>query len=111
MRQVLAWRGAETSFRPLPKYPPIERDLAVVLREDAAAAEVMEQIRAVEPELIETVELFDTYRGDQLESGEKSLAFSIRLRSPETTLEDHQADAAVARIVARLTETFGARQR
>ncbi|MFC1526812.1 phenylalanine--tRNA ligase subunit beta, partial [Candidatus Latescibacterota bacterium] len=108
---VQAWRGPKAGFRPLPKFPPIERDLAVVLKEDTAAAQVMKEIRAARPELIEAVELFDTYKGDQLGPDEKSLAFSIRMRSEETTLEDRQADAAMARIVKRLTEAFGARLR
>ena len=106
-----AWRCRERRYRPLPRFPPIERDLAVVLADHVHAADVAAAIRVVEPELIESVELFDTYRGRQLAEGEKSLAFSLRLRSDAMTLEDRQADEVVARVVGHLEKSFGARLR
>ncbi|MFH1570193.1 MAG: phenylalanine--tRNA ligase subunit beta, partial [Gemmatimonadota bacterium] len=106
-----AWSRRGRAFRPLPKFPPIERDLAVVLGDAVRAADVVARIRAVEPRLIEAAELFDTYKGSQLGGGEKSLAFSLRLRSPDRTLEDSQADEVISRVVAALAEAFGARLR
>jgi len=106
-----AWRRLERGYQPLPKFPPIERDLAVVLADSVEAAAVAAGIRDVEPELIESVELFDLYTGDQLEAGQKSLAFSIRLRAGDKTLEDRQADEVMARVVAHLEKAFDARQR
>ena len=105
------WQQREMSFRPLAKFPPIERDLALVLKDNVHAADVVAQIRSVAPELIEAVELFDIYQGDQIGPDQKSLAFSIRMRSSSTTLEDRQADDVVQRVIARLGDSFGARLR
>jgi phenylalanyl-tRNA synthetase beta chain len=100
--------AAPANFSPLPKFPPIERDLAVLLPEEVSSAEVSARIRETAPELIESVSLFDLYKGDQIPAGKKSLAFSIRLRSPDRTLEDSQADATVGEILKRLRDSFGA---
>ncbi len=106
-----ALQDRERGFRPLPKFPPIERDLAVVLRAEAPAAQVVAQARAAAPELIEAVEVFDHYQGDQIPAGYKSLAFTVRLRSTERTLEDREASQAVEEILRRLAKAFDARLR
>lgn len=103
--------GQARVFSPLPKFPPIERDLAVVLPVEVNSDQVSEEIRAAAPSLIEVVELFDLYQGDQIPAGHKSLAFSIRLRSPDRTLADEQADAVIGEILKRLEARFGAVQR
>ena len=100
--------AAPKAFAPLPKFPPIERDLAVVLPEGTSSAEMSAQIRETAPGLIESVSLFDLYKGDQIPAGQKSLAFAIRLRSPDKTLEDKQADAIIGKILKRLHDRFGA---
>jgi len=98
-------------FVPLAKFPPIERDLAVLLREEVSSAEIVEEIGATAPRLIESVALFDHYQGDQIPAGQKSLAFSIRLRAPDKTLKDKQADALIEKILKRLGDRFGAQLR
>ncbi len=98
-------------FKPLPRYPAVERDLAVVVDQDVECEVLMQQIRAASPELIESVELFDLYEGDQIPAGRKSLAFAVRLRSPDQTLEDKQADRVIDRILKRLETQLGARLR
>jgi phenylalanyl-tRNA synthetase beta chain len=111
--QILAqyWNQHGSTFRPLPKFPPLERDLAVVIDDSINGAEVVEQIRASSPQLIESVEPFDLYRGDQIEDGRKSLTFSIRLRSSEKTLKDEEADSVMETILKRLQNAFGAQLR
>jgi phenylalanyl-tRNA synthetase beta chain len=106
-----ALQGRDRAFRALPKFPPIERDLAVVLRAEAPAAQVLAQVRAAAPELIEAVEVFDHYEGGQIPPGYKSLAFTVRVRSAERTLEDREASQAVEQILRRLAEAFDARLR
>ena len=106
-----AWKAREAAFRPPPKFPPIERDLAIVLDESVPAGEVIAAVRQVDPKLIEFVELFDVYTGDQVGPGEKSLAFNLRLRSPERTLQDREADEVIAGVLADLGRAFGVRLR
>ena len=102
------WEKREKAFAPLAKFPPIERDLAVVLRQDISTADVAERIRQSAPELIESVELFDLYQGDQIAADHKSLAFSLRLRAADRTLEDREADTVFDRAVKHLEKAFGA---
>ena len=106
-----AWTGRARNFHPLPKFPPVERDLAVLVSQSVRAGQIIDEIRAAESGLIEAVELFDVYEGDAIEAGCKSLAFSIRLRSPEGTLTDSQADDVMSGLIARLGNIFGAKLR
>jgi phenylalanyl-tRNA synthetase beta chain len=99
------------SFVPLPKFPAIERDLSIVVRENASLGEIVSVMRSGPSQLIEAVELFDLYQGDQIEAGHKSLSFSIRLRHPQRTLKDQQADAALTEILSLLTQAFDAHLR
>jgi phenylalanyl-tRNA synthetase beta chain len=98
-------------YAPLPKFPPIERDLAIVLDTGIAAGQVLDEIHRVDPQLVEHVEIFDVYSGDQVETGKRSLALSLRLRSISGTLEDRDADQVIDRILKRLGDAFGARLR
>ena len=106
-----AWAAESPVFRPLPKFPPIERDLAIVLDAQIAAGRVAAEIQAVAPDLVENVDLFDVYDGDQVEAGKRSLAFSLRLRSADRTLEDGDADGVVNAALERLQGAFGAQLR
>jgi phenylalanyl-tRNA synthetase beta chain len=108
---VSAWKTAPGAFAPLAKFPPLERDLAVVVRQEITSAALAQAIRQSAPGLIEAVEIFDLYQGDQIAAGHKSLAFSIRLRDPQKTLRDAQADAVIGQILRRLEQNFGARLR
>ena len=95
----------------LPRYPAIFMDLAVVVDEGVAAAQVEEAITSAgEPELT-SVRLFDLYRGEQVAAGEKSLAYALELRSPERTLTDEDSARVRARIVAELEKAVGGRLR
>jgi phenylalanyl-tRNA synthetase beta chain len=106
-----AWASRATQFQPLAKFPPIERDLAIVLDDQVPAGQVADEIRATAPELVDDVRLFDVYSGDQVENGKRSLAFSVRLRSPDRTLEDGDADSVIKRALQRLEASFQAQLR
>ncbi|MEA2664066.1 MAG: phenylalanyl-tRNA synthetase beta chain [Candidatus Eremiobacteraeota bacterium] len=91
------------------KFPPVDRDLAVVVPLDVLAGELTAAVRG--EELVRTAAVFDEYRGPQVGEGKKSLALRIVLQSDETTLTDEAAEAALSRIVAALRERFGATPR
>jgi phenylalanyl-tRNA synthetase beta chain len=95
--------------RAIPRFPAVLRDLAVVVGDPTPAAEVEAVVRA-EP-LVESVTLFDVYRGAPLPAGKKNLAFAICYRAADRTLTDAEADGAQARIVKRLAESLGAELR
>ena len=104
------WRTSR-QVRPSPRYPAVERDIALVLRDEVPAEAIVEAIRATDPPLIETAVPFDLYRGDQVPEGHKSLALSLKFRSPERTLREEEVDELCQRILARLARNFRARLR
>ncbi len=91
------------------KFPPVDRDLAVVVPLDVLAGDLTAAVRA--EGLVRAAAVFDEYRGPQVGEGKKSLALRIVLQSDETTLTDEAAEAALGRIVAALRERFGAAPR
>lgn len=90
-------------YKPLPKFPAVIRDLAVVCDENIPAAHLEKAIAEGAGKLLESVKLFDIYRGSQIPAGKKSVAFSICLRSDQCTLTDEQADAAVKKVLKKLS--------
>ncbi|HSJ16085.1 MAG TPA: phenylalanine--tRNA ligase subunit beta [Longimicrobiales bacterium] len=92
-------------FRALPAYPPIERDLALLVPEAIPAADVEQTIRSAAGPLLEATEPFDLYRGTGVPAGTRSLALRLRFRATDRTLTDADADAAVARVLKRLKES------
>ena len=93
------------------RQPSVERDLAVIVPLERAAADVEAAIRRHGGALLRHLELFDIYRGRPLDESDKSLAYRIILREDERTLTEAEVDAAVAAIVAGLAEDLGARLR
>jgi phenylalanyl-tRNA synthetase beta chain len=95
----------------LPKFPPADRDMAIVLPQEVPAADVERVIREGGGGLVVEVELFDVYRGKQIASGKKGLAFSLRYQSAEKTLTDDEIEDVQRRILTGLQERFGAQLR
>lgn len=98
-------------YQPLPKYPSINRDLALVLPADVPASRVAETILASGGELLAEVRLFDMYTGEQVPFGYRSLAYSIIFRALDRTLTDNEVEKYYNAIVARLEETLSAKLR
>ncbi|MDP6461056.1 MAG: hypothetical protein QGH59_04685, partial [Gemmatimonadota bacterium] len=98
-------------FRALPRYPGVERDLAVVVSAACRHAQVEEVIRSAAGELLVGVSLFDVYEGEQIGADLKSLAYNLRFCSLERSLTNDEVDARVERITKRLSEDLDARIR
>ena len=100
---------------PLPKFPGVQRDLAVVVEEHVAAAALLASIRESSGDsgavTLEAVRPFDEYRGSQVPEGFKSVAFTLTFRSPERTLTDAEVDALMSVIRAGLEKRHRARFR
>lgn len=91
-------------FKPLPKFPATTRDIAVVCDEEIPAANLEKAIRKAVGNILETVTLFDVYKGKQIADGKKSVAYAISMRSHEGTLTDEQADTAMKRVLKELSK-------
>lgn len=108
--ELLDMANAVKIYKPLPKFPAAVRDLAIVCDEDLPVAELEKAIKKAVGSTLESVTLFDVYKGKQIAEGKKSVAYSIAMRSHEGTLTDEQSDAAVKRVLKEL-EKLGAELR
>lgn len=103
MQAMMAAQAPEKQYRPLPKYPATTRDLSLVCDDELPIIEIEKAIRAaVNASVLEDVKLFDVYQGAQIESGKKSVSYSVVLRAMDRTLTDEEADNAVRKILKAL---------
>ncbi|MDL2274110.1 phenylalanine--tRNA ligase subunit beta [Oscillospiraceae bacterium OttesenSCG-928-G22] len=106
-----AKKDPESRFTPLPRFPAITRDIAVVVDRAIPVGQILDCIREEAGELLRSAELFDVYTGSQIDGAKKSVAFSLLFRADDRTLTDWDADAAFNRVVTALTEKFSAKLR
>ncbi len=92
-------------------YPPVYEDLAIVVDERVTAEQVRQVIQGAGGELLEAVRLFDQYRGEQMEAGKKSLAYSLVYQAADRTLTDEEVADVRAKIVGALEKEIGAKLR
>lgn len=100
----------KTVYKPLPKFPAVERDFALLCDAATPIGTLEKAIASGASRLCEKIELFDIYEGSQIPAGKKSVAFSVYLRSAESTLTDEEISAATERIIKKL-ENAGAELR
>jgi phenylalanyl-tRNA synthetase beta chain len=98
-------------YKALSRYPPVARDLAVVLAPEVPAREIERAVRAGGDGAIADVQVFDEYRGPQVEGGKKSIAVRIILQRDDATLTDAEADKHIAAVLDVLRERYGAKLR
>jgi phenylalanyl-tRNA synthetase beta chain len=97
--------------QPLPRFPSIERDLAVVVEDHVAAGALLATIKESGGEFLEHARAFDEYHGPQVPEGHKSIAFTLTFRSPERTLTDAEVDRDMAEIRLALEKRHRAKVR
>ncbi len=98
----------DPTYSPLPKYPAVSRDLALICDEAITVAAAEDVITASAGKLLRNVRLFDIYRGTGVPEGKKSMAFSLELRADDRTLTDADSEAVVTKVLAALSEKLGA---
>jgi phenylalanyl-tRNA synthetase beta chain len=109
--QLLGAAGGPAKFREVPKYPGVKRDLAVVVSEEVREDRVRAVLLEKGGPLVESVEVFDLYRGEQIPAGTKSLAYGILFRSDARTLKEEEIDDLLRKIETELKDQFGAKIR
>lgn len=98
-------------YRPVPVMPAIEIDLALLVSDDVTAEQVAASIRASAGELLESLEVFDEFRGPGVADGWRSLAWRLTFRHPERTLRDKEVQGRTAKILGTLEGALGIKQR
>ncbi len=96
------------SYTPLPKFPAVTRDIAVLVDNSVPVADLEDIIRKCGGKVLESLTLFDVYKGDKLPENKKSVAYSLALRSNERTLADEEIKELMNKILTALEEKTGA---
>ncbi len=108
LETILALQEPEKKYVPLPRYPGVQRDLAVVCAAEIPVANLEKCIYRAGGALLKDVKLFDIYTGVHIPAGMKSVAFSLSLRSDEMTLTDAMAEDTMAKVLKGLKEEYNA---
>jgi len=98
-------------YKPIPLFPSIEIDIAIVVDEDIKNEDIENEIKNNGTVLLKEIKLFDIYRGKQVESGKKSMAYSLSFREENRTLKDSEIEIIVKRILEGLSKKFNAKLR
>ena len=102
LMRVVQYCPRRVIFRPLPRFPAVSRDIAVVVDDDFPAQQVLDAVKEVAQPLVEEVRVFDHYTGSPIPAGKKSLAYTIAYRAPDRTLTDDEVNAMHDQLVAQL---------
>jgi phenylalanyl-tRNA synthetase beta chain len=111
IERILNAIPSKTTYVSLPRFPYVERDIALIVNDEVTVSAVMKEILGVDSDIIETVNLFDIYKGKPIPQDKKSLAFSIRYRDVNKTLTDDEVDALHSKIIKRLEKNLKAELR
>ncbi|MCA1961184.1 MAG: phenylalanine--tRNA ligase subunit beta [Desulfomonile sp.] len=101
----------ESVFKPIPRYPYVERDLSIIVEEKVSGDTIKQLISRLGHDIIDSVILFDLYRGESIPEGFRSLAFRIRYQSEDRTLTDAEVQEVHSQIAELLTREVGAAMR
>ncbi len=97
----------EASFRPIPRYPSVLRDISLMVGSDVKAKEIVDAIKGAGDSMIKDVTIFDMYMGKQIQEGKKSLALTVRYQSEDRTLTDEEVNVMHGRVIDLLKKRLG----
>ena len=90
--------------KPISTFPPVKQDLAFTVPDTVSAHDLGEAIRDAAGDVLESIELFDVYTGDQVGEGKKSLAYAVSFRASDRTLTSEDSEEIRQRIVDKASE-------
>lgn len=107
-KTVMKYVAKDFKYKALPKYPAINRDLAMLVALDINSADIEKAMTKAAGQNLVQITLFDVYTGKQVEAGKKSLAFALTFQSNDKTLTDAEVNTAIEKIIAKLQKDFNA---
>jgi len=102
---------SDIKYSVLPKYPSVQRDLAMIIKEEILSADIIKTINSIDEKLIKKVTLFDIFKGKQIGDGYKSLAYSVVFQAEDRTLTDQEVGNTFKKIREKLMVKFDAKIR
>ena len=109
--KLVKYGRLDKKYTEVPKYPAVERDIAMVVDEKIEVGQIEKAIQKKSKKILEEIELFDVYRHDKLGLKKKSVAYALRFRSKERTLTDEEINSTMEEIIKELENTLGAELR
>lgn len=107
LAELLKYERPVTKFQSLPRYPAVDRDLAVIVSEEVPVGALVEELKQAGGSLLQTIDIFDVYQGKQVEPGKKSIAFSFVFQA-DRTLTDEEVNDLLKRMYEAVQQKFGA---
>lgn len=95
----------------LSRFPEVQRDLAFVVDDDLSVQNLLDAVNSVKSDILQSVELFDIYRGDGIEDHQKSVALNLRIQHIDRTLQDEEVESLVAEIINQAEQQVSAKLR
>lgn len=111
MPKLIEYSNLERQYKPLPKFPAISRDIAMLVKEDIPVSSIKAIIKQRGGKFVEEINLFDVYTGKQIQQGYKSVAYSIVYRASDHTLTDEEVNSSMKKILKGLETELGAQLR
>ncbi|MEJ2634147.1 MAG: phenylalanine--tRNA ligase subunit beta [Calditrichia bacterium] len=111
VQKLFKYRRQVSPYKPIPKFPWVERDLALVVEDELEVGKLVEAVRNNGGNLLKSVDIFDIYRGKQIEAGKKSVALRLVFRSPDRTLTEDEINDIMNKILSVVSKSFDAKLR
>lgn len=108
---LIGIRTGKVKFTPIPLYPSVTRDIAVVVKEDVASEEMMKVIKKAGRSIVKNCQVFDVYQGEHVEAGYKSIAMQITFQDEKKTLKDEEINQSMEAILETIKKNFDANLR
>jgi phenylalanyl-tRNA synthetase beta chain len=105
--RLFALEGPTPVYKGLPKFPPVPRDIALIADEKLPVEEPLDFIRSLNEPLLESVEIFDIFRSDQIGAGKKSIGYRLTYRAPDRSLTDEEVNVLHGELIKMVTARFG----
>jgi len=102
LKMLFSARDGVAEYRPIPKFPAVTRDLALVCEADVYSGDIEAKIKALAGKLLESIKVFDVYTGEQVQKGYKSIAYSLAFRSMDHTLTEEEIENTMKKILTGL---------
>ena len=109
--KLYAAANTEKAYSVIAKYPAVTRDIALLVDDEVLVADMEDAIKKAGQPLVESIKLFDVYKGEQIPAGKKSVAYAIVYRDPKKTLEDKVVNKVHDKILRALEHKLSAELR
>jgi len=109
--KIVTYSKKNKKYTPIPKFPAVERDIAMTINEEIEVGEIEKTIQKKAKKTLEEAKLFDVYRSEKIGKDKKSVAYSLKFRLPDKTLKDEEVNAIMKDIISELETKLGAELR